>query len=185
MLEKVDDLNWVGGRHIYGASDVIPVHIRNLLSLSKLEREEALDYLLGAQQDMGMVTPYTPLIIPFLFELLANPTTANKGAILMTMGWLADNPYWHSEVDYHESVHQTMTILESGFSLYVELLGDSNASTRGAAVFMLWHFPKFADQVIGYFEKALVTETDTWIRHEIIEALKRLRNQTSDSKPAK
>ena len=180
MLEKLDEINWAGGQHIYGASDRIPIHLHNLLSTTELKRKEAVDYLLGSGQDMGTVTRYTPLIFPFLLELLANPTIVDKGDILFTMGWLADGPYWNgtSEVNQNQVMQRTMDSLEAGFPLYVELLGASDASTRNAAVFMLWHFPKMADQIIENFEKVLEAETDTWIRREIIEALKRLRERT-------
>jgi hypothetical protein len=83
MLEEVDSIDWKAiGSHVSGSNEHIPVSLREVLSDDAATREYALGFLLGAQQDFGDIYDTTPLILRFLFEILAAAPLPVKASLL-------------------------------------------------------------------------------------------------------
>ena len=176
MLEGLLQVAWTGGKHIYGDSDAIPAYIRNLLSPIRAERKTALDNLFGAQEERGIVTPYTPLIILFALELLAAPDTPGKGEFMFCISVLADCLY-RNVGGRNSHTLQARVNLQTGIPIYLTLLSDSSAAIRSGAASILATFPTLAEQLIGPLEKALATETEPTVKVWLNAALKRLRKE--------
>jgi len=67
-----------------------------------------------------------------------------------------------------------------GIPTYIELLKNTDAAVRSAAVFMLWHFPELSHKILVYLEEAFLTENDPFVRQEISIAIQRMQTQSRD-----
>ena len=89
MLEGLDRVNWARLTHAYGPASNTPDHIRRLASSRPKERKEARAALYATIFHQGTRYPATAPAVPFLFELLDDPATPEKGEIVRLLVHLA------------------------------------------------------------------------------------------------
>lgn len=89
MLEGLDRVDWARLTHAYGAAADTPGHIRQLASPHPEERKAARGALYATIFHQGTRYPATAPAVPFLFELLEDPDTQEKGQIITLLVHLA------------------------------------------------------------------------------------------------
>jgi len=81
-LEGLRTIDWSSLRHAYGPAGETPAHIRGLASSDAGVRGEAYEFFHAAVLHQGCVYEATGYTIPFLLELLADPTTPEREEIV-------------------------------------------------------------------------------------------------------
>ena len=142
MLEGLDKIDWKNlGRHFRRDNGKIPETIRNLLSTDLNARQKAREFLIGPDQDWEYVSDTTSHIIPFILELLSDPNTPDKDALLFDLSNILEH-IWNS---HNASVHQmrrhvdTYNAVAAGMGTLRKLLNTTSASVRASAINVLKH----------------------------------------------
>lgn len=144
-LEQVD---WTSLHHAYGPAETTPLQLRALLSENPLVRKRALGGLWNTLIHQGTIYDATLHAVPFLLEVLAAPSFAEKAGVL---GLLADcatgsfpdryiveagcllseldtpPPEARRELEQRQAiVGQTQAAIRAGRAVYVRLLSSSD-----------------------------------------------------------
>jgi hypothetical protein len=120
MLKDIDAVPWRSLRHAYGEAADVPRLIRALASADREQRQPALRELFGCLLHQGTVYEATALAVPFLFELLASPTTAERNWIAFLVACIADGKGYLSA---HPSIDEPTwrkILIERGTTLEAE-----------------------------------------------------------------
>ena len=80
-LNGLDDVPWSALTHAYGSAADVPALIRSLASSDDVERRDAYDELYTNIWHQGTVYEATIHVLPFLVELLRDPSTPNRGTL--------------------------------------------------------------------------------------------------------
>ncbi|MEV0318473.1 HEAT repeat domain-containing protein [Streptomyces sp. NPDC050658] len=78
----IDDIDWASMVHAYGDASDVPRLLRDLASADPAERDTALDGMYGAVHHQGDVYDSTVACLPFLFDLVADTSVADRGALV-------------------------------------------------------------------------------------------------------
>ncbi|MFH8489117.1 HEAT repeat domain-containing protein [Streptomyces longisporoflavus] len=79
---RIEDIDWASMNHAYGDASDVPDLLRGLASADPAEREAALDGMYGAVHHQGDVYDSTLASVPFLFDLVADASVRDRGAIV-------------------------------------------------------------------------------------------------------
>lgn len=90
MLKGLDNIDWHALRHAYGPADDVPACIRDLASDDADLRQQAMDELFGNIYHQGTVYEATAHAVPFLIELAANQSIADRDGILALLADISD-----------------------------------------------------------------------------------------------
>jgi HEAT repeat protein len=160
MLDGLDKIDWGSLHHATGPAIDVPGNIRALASTDKKVREEALSELFGTIWQKGTVYEASAPAVPFLIELLREPSVEAKIEILDLLACLASaSPHIdihsrdNSDVDqsprrtpgFEEKlarevrwVQAAHDAVEAGAPVYLELLDNDDCwETRLAAANVL------------------------------------------------
>lgn len=89
MLEGLDVVDWADLTHAYGRAGDVPDQIRGLRSPDSDVRSKALNSLYGNVFHQGTRYEASAHAVPFLLELLADPGTPDRAAVLGLLTHLA------------------------------------------------------------------------------------------------
>ncbi|MEU5002348.1 HEAT repeat domain-containing protein [Streptomyces sp. NPDC021622] len=78
----IDDIDWASMVHAYGDASDVPRLLRGLASADPEERDIALDGMYGAVHHQGDVYDSTVACLPFLFDLVADASVADRGSLV-------------------------------------------------------------------------------------------------------
>ena len=78
----IDDIDWASMVHAYGDASDVPQLLRGLASADPEERDIALDGMYGAVHHQGDVYDSTVACLPFLFDLVADASVADRGSLV-------------------------------------------------------------------------------------------------------
>jgi hypothetical protein len=160
MLDGLDRINWGSLHHANGPARDVPGNIRALASADEKVREEALSELFGTIWQKGTVYEASAPAVPFLIELLREPSVETKIEILDLLACLASassnldiNARSNSDVDQSSRrtpgveeklarevrwVQAAHEAVEAGAPVYLELLDNDDCwETRLAAANVL------------------------------------------------
>jgi HEAT repeat protein len=119
VFEGLHEIDWSSMHHAYGSAEEVPELLLALRSPDADTRRKALDRYYGAVHHQGTVYPCTSASLPFLYELVADPATADRAAIvelLVSIGSVA--------VKRGSSEHEA----------FVDLASDDDPAVRRAAL---------------------------------------------------
>ena len=157
MLERLHNVDWSALTHAYGPAADVPELIMALAAADRQARKNAYWELYGNIFHQGTRYPATAPAIPFLLELLADPSTPDRHELLLLLTHLvtgqfsvAADPTMYAgepddgsrpggaDEDYAAILRDVYRAAEAGLPLYLELAqhGDT-AHLRGAASFLL------------------------------------------------
>ncbi|HEY6080006.1 MAG TPA: hypothetical protein VIW29_14430 [Polyangiaceae bacterium] len=81
MLNDLDAVPWQSVRHAFGEASEVQRMLRELASSNRELRQSALKELFACLVHQGTVSEASALAVPFLFELLAEPSTPERNWI--------------------------------------------------------------------------------------------------------
>ncbi len=82
MLEGLDKIDWENLEHAYGSASDVPQLIRDLASDDADKRDQALYELYGNIFHQGTRYQATPYAIPFIFELIREPSIPDRADLI-------------------------------------------------------------------------------------------------------
>jgi tetratricopeptide (TPR) repeat protein len=191
MLERLQTVDWNALTHAYGAAADVPDLLRALADPDRQIRKDAYWELYGNIFHQGTRYPATAPAVPFLLELLGDPSTPDRHEILLLVTHLvtgqfsvaADPVMYAGESDAHSGDDEYPGILrdvyraaEAGLPLYVDLVQHAEtAAVRGAAAFLLACLWTHAGTIVPVLRRQLGRETSAPGRASLAFALGRLQ----------
>jgi hypothetical protein len=88
-LRGLDDVDWANVKHAYGPATDVPSVIRALMSPDPEKREQALHRLYSNIFHQGTRYQATPYAVPFLLEMLRDPSTHERADIVDLLASIA------------------------------------------------------------------------------------------------
>lgn len=199
MFEGLDAINWEQFGEIHIAIGIkahkIPLYIRNMLHEDESEREWAIACLLGEGQHLGMLSPATPHIIPYVLEVLADENYSHRGYLIMGLSLMFDHIFerpWFLELQqaldlereieiiYNESfAHMRFGLevydaIKQGYPFYKRSLNEPEQYIRLHSVYIMAYMQDDYEDALAALLTRIKVETDTEIRREIIKAIIKL-----------
>jgi HEAT repeats len=152
MLEGLDQIDWASLTHAYGPASDVPDQIRGLASADEKTREASLYELFGNIWHQGTVYDASSHAVPFLVELVGDPSVQGKVGILTLLTALAtgssyldvhargpdeisrrmrEKPAFEESLSRELSwVRATQLAVEVGLATYLKLLLSPDWETR-------------------------------------------------------
>ncbi|MFI8960832.1 PBS lyase [Streptomyces sp. NPDC053493] len=198
MLTGIEEVDWASLGHAYGPADDVPELLRGLASADPAERETALDGMYGAVHHQGDVYDSTLACIPFLLELVADPTVQDRGAIvelLTSIGGIdlcGDEELDELDPDDEEFIPaanyaMAAAAVAAGADVFLGLVDDPDPEVRLAAPCALASLHAEPARVLDLLRERLTVERDTEVRLALVAAVGRialrhesLRDETVD-----
>ena len=98
MFETLDTIDWASLQGCYGPATDVPHLLRAMLSPVAEIRAAARADFVSMVWHQGSIYEASPIVIPFLFELIENPQVENKTELAIILALLADSvPYLEGE----------------------------------------------------------------------------------------
>ncbi|WP_335936130.1 HEAT repeat domain-containing protein [Streptomyces sp. PTD5-9] len=130
MLAKLDTIDWVDLSHAYGSAADVPDQIRALRSADRAVRERALGELYANIFHQGTRYQASAAAVPFLLELLADPSTPERSAVLGLLTGLAIGyDEAHLPAGYAIAAHREAA--EGGPELMADVMSRMAAERNG------------------------------------------------------
>lgn len=195
MLETLDAVEWAKLTHAGGSAHDVPAMIRQLLSDKASARERALDErgLWGTLCHQDSVWEATAPAVPFLLELVQEPSVRDRGKILDLLCDFAEGGYEDVEdaeaqlshiaatlapEDRKRRAHmidwtrQTHAAVRAGRDIYLSLLGDRVSRVRRSALGVLDAACRSDGEVVaGALRDRVARERDRVLRATLVRAL--------------
>ena len=159
MLENLDNAPWSDLTHARGPAADVPARLRALLSADPEVRGQALRGCHDTLCPPGARTEVSARTVPFLLEMVDDPATPDRAALLHLLvalavghdgAWLpdglppaaGDRGWGRLEADAHRAVGEGVPVL-------LKALRDDDAAVRRAAAGALGWFPAQAPATVG------------------------------------
>ncbi len=150
MFDRLDEIPWRSLHHAYGTAEEVPRLLRALAQPA--QQEAALSELFGNVWHQGTVYEASSYAVPFLLELVAEPTIPGRDEILGLIGAMAagksyldvhaepglrSGEYWRQKPDFEERLtreqkdaRRTRDAVLQHWELICRLLGDEAPMVR-------------------------------------------------------
>ncbi|MET8504471.1 PBS lyase [Streptomyces sp. NPDC004787] len=185
MLTGIEEVDWASLGHAYGPADDVPELLRGLASADPAERENALDGMYGAVHHQGDVYDSTLACIPFLLELVADPTVQDRGGIvelLTSIGGIdlcGDEELDELDPDDAEftpaaNYAMAAAAVAAGADVFLGLVHDPDPEVRLAAPCALASLHGDPVLVLGLLRERLTVERDTEVRLALVASVGRI-----------
>ncbi|GAA4016020.1 hypothetical protein GCM10022247_43770 [Allokutzneria multivorans] len=123
MLEGLTDIAWYRLDHAYGWAENVPDLVRAAASADGDAALEAIDELYGSVVHQGSVYSSTPFVLPFVFEIVADPRAHHRALLVGLISASAEG-------DRDGSVK---AVLDERVDELLDLLADDDDHVRGMA----------------------------------------------------
>jgi hypothetical protein len=166
---RLSAIDWSRLKHAYGSAAEVPAKIRQLISPDEDERSDAQnEFLYASLWHQGTVYEATGPAVPFLVELLEDPSVPNREPIAIALGLMAQGTSYHEvHADYVGSkpkliarerqwVRAARSAIRDGVPVYLALLPNVKPPLRAALLFVLVHFPEDAAAIERHLGKARI-----------------------------
>ncbi|MET7340866.1 PBS lyase [Streptomyces sp. NPDC005547] len=182
MFAGIDEVDWASMEHAYGPADDVPALLRGLASADPAERERALDGMYGAVHHQGDVYPCTLACIPFLFQLVADPSVPDRGDIvelLTSIGGIDLGEDDEAELDEEEAegaanYAMAAAAVSANAGVFFALLADEDPGVRLSAPLALAALHDDPARVLALLRARLAAERADEVRFALVEAAGRL-----------
>ncbi|MFJ9578376.1 PBS lyase [Streptomyces sp. NPDC101191] len=185
MLTGIEEVDWASLGHAYGPADDVPELLQGLASDDPAERENALDGMYGAVHHQGDVYDSTLACIPFLLELVADPTVQDRGGIVELLTSIGGIDLCGDEeldeldpddADFIPAANYAMAAaaVAAGADVFFDLVDDPDPEVRLAAPCALASLHYEPARVLDLLRERLTVERDTEVRLALVAAVGRI-----------
>ena len=173
MLEGLDNIDWASVEHRKGPATDIPKLLRDLLSNEMKTQSSAIIELFGKIWHHGTVYEATSKVVPFLYEILENPSCAERFSIVWLLGVIANGRSYHQEYNPEKKnevekemiwVKDAHSAILKGVKTVLGLLGEKDKDLRLPVVLLLASLPEEAAQITPILSSILSTEKNVETR---------------------
>jgi HEAT repeat protein len=194
MLAGLDKVPWRRLIHAYGRATDIPAILRALMDPEESVRQEAQFELISRIHHQGSIYEATTAVIPFLFELVQDPSVPDRAGILDVLAGVSAE--WTPELrgrstdpaasslrfrsitrrfaderPHRQATHQAV---EDGFPVLSELLKDPEISVRIVAAFVIETLMDRGSEATQTLLEMVARDREDWCRAAAILALGQL-----------
>ncbi|GGN59871.1 hypothetical protein GCM10011579_024430 [Streptomyces albiflavescens] len=187
MFTGIEEVGWASMGHAYtdSATDV-PDLLWGLASDDPARRDIALDGMYGAVHHQGDVYDSTVACIPFLFELVATPTVADRDAVVGLLRSIAGEKEPDPEelggifedeeedAEWIQPFLDASTLIRGRADFFLDLLDDPDAELRAALPGALAHLHSDPARVFAALRPRLSVESDPEAARALARAIGRL-----------
>ncbi|MFI1394985.1 PBS lyase [Streptomyces sp. NPDC020681] len=182
MFGGIDEVDWASLEHAYGPADDVPDMLFGLASSDPAERETALDGMYGAVHHQGDVYDSTLACIPFLLELVADPSVQDRGGIvelLTSIGGIdldGDDELDPEDEEFEYAANYAMaaSAVTAGADVFLALLDAEDRGVRLAVPLALATLHGEPELVLELLRERLGAEQDAEVRFACVEAAGRI-----------
>lgn len=182
MFGGINDVDWASLEHAYGPADDVPALLYGLASPDPAERESALDGMYGAVHHQGDVYDSTLACIPFLLELVGDPSVEDRGGVvelLTSIGGIdldGDDELDPEDEEFEYAANYAMaaSAVTAGADVFLALVDSGDRGVRLAAPLALATLHGDPELVLGLLRRRLAAEEDAEVRFACVEAAGRI-----------
>lgn len=173
MFDGLNALPWYDLKHAYGSAEEVPMWLRQLTSRDERIRQQAINNLGGSICHQGWICPATAYVVPYLIELLQEPSILEKEKILELLADIASaSPELHAErwrknvrvsqwnVPEHIPFKHAQEEVRRGLSTYLSLLDAPHVEVRMQAANVLKYVAQFTPSLWEHLVTRLGQETE-------------------------
>lgn len=183
IFADLDQQPWSELTHAYGSAKDVPTWLRQLTSANEKVRRSALMHLYGSICHQSWNCPATAYAVPYVIELLQQPSVEQKAGLLdmladiaacaplQEMDWRENTQVPSYRVPRHIPLKDAHTEVAAGIPTYITLLDDPNLETRVQAAHVLSAFPEHCDDLWPALEPILRREPSESGRADLTFAL--------------
>lgn len=191
MLEGLEKIPWYRLSHAYDDATNVPEAIRNLANNDEEKYEQSMEVLWNHLYHQGTIFEATAYAVPFLIELLQEPSCQKKADILHYLAHLGTgnsylevhqhmimNEEYKASDQFQETlaqeqnwVNNTYNAVIAGVPVYLQLLTDNDAILQNHAAYTLGACSQKADKILPSLHERLVVDTDVQARASMIFCL--------------
>jgi aminoglycoside 2''-phosphotransferase len=195
MFEGLNSIPWVDLTHAYGSAEEVPMWLRQLASDDEQVRHEARRHLGGSICHQGWICHPTAYAVPYLIELLEEPTVQEKEEILDLLTWIAkadpihERPRWAEDDDSAASfpsepvpLRDAHAVAGAGIPVYSALLDAPELNVRMQAASLLMRFPERARELWPILQAAFEREETEQGRMNLAFALSAIGRRLPEQK---
>jgi hypothetical protein len=180
MLERLAEVEWQRLGHAYGEATDVPGQLQAIASRDPEAAEKAVDALFGNILHQGTVYEATAPAVPFLLELVIDPTVPFREHLLKLLAGIADG---NSYLDVHADFLDTLdgedeeereaqlreelawaaaahSAVGDGSPALVTMLADDSPRIRAAVPYVLACFSERAAELIPLLQRHTDGERD-------------------------
>lgn len=181
MFDGLNAIPWYDLKHAYGSAEEVPMWLRQLTSSDEHIRKQAMNHLAGSICHQGWICPATAYAVPYLLELLQEPTVQIKEKILELLADIAiADPQLHEErwrknpkvpsweVPAHIPFKDAHLEVSNGLSIYVTLLEAIDQGVRMQAANVLKHTAKLTPDLQARLITLLKREPELKARANLV-----------------
>ena len=191
MLEDLNAIDWQNLTHGYGRANNIPNLVRQMMSSVSEVRQRAIGTVFESIWKQEILYEATPVVIPFLIELLENPTIHGKKQLLFFLADLAmrcapdtpvleeddqDEDPWQMDDKYgqewiqqqHTLCKNTYTRIAQGCKTYLNLLSNEDPEIRAFVPYFLDILEENTEEYISSVQLHLLEEKDPQVKTSIL-----------------
>src|SRR5665213_2473125 len=169
MLEGLNKVDWKNVRHFNGPATDVPKLLIDLLSKDKKAQSSAIHELFGNIWHHGRVYEATALAVPFLYEILENPSCSERFSIVWLLGAIAHGssphqghpPEKNEELIWAKNAHNAV---RQGVKTILGLLNDKDKDLRLPVILLLASLPEEAGQIKPILSSMLSMEKNAETR---------------------
>ncbi|MEU5398353.1 PBS lyase [Streptomyces sp. NPDC005963] len=182
MFGGIDEVDWAALEHAYGPADDVPELLHGLTSQDPQEREAALDGMYGAVHHQGDVYDSTLACIPFLLELVSDPSVPDRGGIvelLTSIGGIdldGDDELDPDDAEFEYAANYAMaaSAVTASADVFLALVDSDDRGVRLTAPLALATLHGEPELVLGLLRERLKIEQDPEVRFACVEAAGRV-----------
>ena len=173
MLDGLDKINWGSVQHCNGPAHDVPKLLRDLISKDKKNQSAAILELFGNIWNHGTIYEATAPAVPFLYEILENPSCFERFSVLWLLGAIANGSSYHQvhhpgqkteverEMIWVKNAHRAV---QQGVKTVLGLLDEKDKDLRFPVVLLLASLPEEAAQIIPALSSILSAEKNAEAR---------------------
>jgi hypothetical protein len=208
MRDELDTIPWATFHHAYGTAEDVPDLIRALASPDPETRDETLETLFGNIWHQGTVYEASAYAVPFLIDLVADPTIQAKADILNLLHALSEgassmavhaNPEhdvharWRSDLAAQGRdvaaeiakelgwVRAARDAVVTGYAIYLVLLESGDRDSRLFATGLLARCSEYTSAIVPVLRQRLHQEPDSQVQAGIVLACDALLPATAEA----
>ncbi|MFF0451533.1 hypothetical protein ACFYT4_35135 [Streptomyces sp. NPDC004609] len=178
MFGGIDEVDWAALEHAYGPAEEVPGLLHGLASDDPAMRELALDGMYATVHHQGDVYDSTLACIPFLLELVADPSVQDRGGIvelLTSIGGIdldGDDELDLEDEEFEFAANYAMaaSAITAGADVFLGLVDSDDRGVRLAVPLALATLHSEPELVLGLLRERLKVEQDPEVRFACVEA---------------
>jgi HEAT repeat protein len=201
-LSELDDVPWSVVTHAYGSAADVPALIRCLASSDNVERSDAYEKLYSNIYHQGTVYEAAIHALPFLVELLRDPSTPDRGTLADLVASIISgrgyaevhwsrpliNPFTRKPIakpadlddriaKEQQVVHEIRRCGEEAVDVLLPFFRGPVPCTRLTVASALGLYPSRADALVPALWAAVADEEDQAVREAMEDSLKLLPSE--------